>query len=82
MPSSAPSPHQMDCELPRTLRHFLHCARRGKHAGSSGGEQAARKLALCFLEHGLTLDDQAIAGFELYMRAAKQNPETGRDVIG
>lgn len=61
-----------------SLEHFLALAcRRG-----SGGEKAARVMAMTFLDQGLSLDQMAVDGLCEFMHKAKLAPETARQLIG
>jgi hypothetical protein len=69
-------------DLSPDLEHFIELAYRGRSRASTGSEQGARKLALAFLDHGLTLDRSALEGLIKWQRCAKLSPNTARRVIG
>lgn len=58
------------------LDHFLDLAYQGRRIGASGGEKAARKMALAMLDHGLRLDGLAVEGLVEFIRAAIELPGT------
>jgi hypothetical protein len=66
---------------PPELRHFLRLAKAGSFRGSSCGEKAARKLAQAIVRHCPGLDDQALAGMQLFVRCAAFNPIAAREFL-
>lgn len=82
MPSRAVAPVYAETSSENiALKRFVALANSGKLRGSSRGAQAARKVALAFLEHGLGLGDAEIDGLVEFLRFAKAMPDTARDVI-
>jgi len=54
----------------RELSRFIELARRGGHAGASGGEVKAFKLATAILEYAPGLDQEALDGAAAFIKAA------------
>ncbi|HWE97576.1 MAG TPA: hypothetical protein VG269_26710 [Tepidisphaeraceae bacterium] len=64
------------------MDHFLNLARRGKPGtGASGGELAARRLALAMLDNASSLDDRAIAGAAEFLQRVWSAPSSSRELI-
>jgi len=68
-------------KLNPSLEHFLDCAYRGRHAGSSGGEKQCREIARCLLENVPGLDGANIAGIQQVLNYITSNPEVVRRII-
>lgn len=64
------------------LQHFVALARRGRHAGASGGEYRCYTLALSILETAYGIDSQAIDGMAEFARWVSADYHTAAEAIG
>ena len=60
--------------------HFVRLARR-RHAGASGGEKRARRLALAVLDDLPGLDDRAVDGLIRFVELVRKSPEGARTLL-
>lgn len=67
--------------MTQNLEHLLTIARRGKHAGASGGEKQARKLVKCVLDNALGLDASASVGITELIDLVQSQPMDGREAV-
>lgn len=61
--------------------HFTTLARQGKHAGCSGGEARARKIALVILEHAGGLDETALRGLADFARLVSASYSMAKKLV-
>jgi hypothetical protein len=54
---------------------------RCKHAGASGGEKRARRLAIALLDNLPGLDAEAIDGMIAFLDLAQHAPQTARTLV-
>lgn len=65
------------------MDHFIRLAKRGKPGtGASGGELAARRLAIAIVKDVPGLDDMAIAGLIEFIRGTQRDRMAAQDLIG
>jgi len=63
------------------LEHFIRCARRGSHAGASGGEKRAAALAKCVLQQIQGIDSSAVDGLIVFIRGAHRSVDAARELL-
>lgn len=63
------------------LRHYLGLCMQGRRNGCSGGERAARQMAISMARHASSLDDTAVAGAAEFLRIASTDRRTAKMLI-
>lgn len=63
------------------LEHFIKLAMRGRHAGASGGEKRAYRLAKQIADDASGLDRQALSGLCQFVYAAADSPTDVRELL-
>lgn len=63
------------------MRHFVRLCLQGSRAGCSGGERAARQLAISMCRHAAGLDDTAIHGAVEFIRIASADRRVAKMLI-
>lgn len=70
-----------ECEHP-AIERFVNLAVLGRSPGAGRVERGARAVALAMVNHGLVLDEAAVEEFVEFVRYAKREPTSARELIG